>query len=144
MKISIKEIITVLPIITVLISLFISIKMNNAETEYKYKLLAQEVAKRLYQKEIETRKSIYKIEQKIKKIEQNDSINEQNLLKIEQNYKNIISTIKKLNNEKIKNDIEINNSSDSSNWNWFKNRFPKFDNQLSGKASKITRKSSKD
>lgn len=88
-------------------------------------LLVKEFSKRIYQKDIETRKKIYKIEQRIKTVETNDSIIQQKIKLTESNYKIIIRNLKNLDNEKIKTDNEIINASDSSDWNWFKIRFPK-------------------
>ncbi len=106
--------------------LSVIIFQNNAKKINKNELLIKEVAKRLYKKEKETRKSLYQIEQNILQIEQNDSITTQKIQKTEQNYKNIIKTIKQLDYEKAKTDEEILNYSDSSNWVWFNNRFPKY------------------
>ncbi len=124
-----KDILKTILIFGTAFMLSVIIFQNNAKKINKNELLIKEVAKRLYEKEKETRKSLYKIEQNILQIEQNDSMTIQKIHKTEQNYKNIIKTIKQLDYEKAKTDNEILNYSDSSNWVWFNNRFPKYNNR---------------
>ncbi len=121
-------------------------KKQNRQNELIKKELIKQFSKILIRKEIETRKMIYTIEQKIKTVENSDKEIQKRIETSNNNYKAIIRNLNKINNEKIKTDLEIINADDSSDWNWFNRRFPKSENnnKLSVETDTIVGKSGKD
>ena len=109
------------------------------------KELIKQFSKKLIEKEIETKKMIYTIEKRIETVESNDKETQKRIETADNNYKKIVINLKRIDNEKIKTDIEIINASDSSDWNWFTERFPKskINNGLSIETDTTVRESSK-
>ncbi len=131
----------ILVIAIILLHVFFQ-KIKNSNDKIERKTLAKQISKQVYKQEIEVRKKIFKLEKRLSELQNKDTETQKEIEKANINYKKIIFTIKKLSNERIKQDIKIINASDSSDWNWFSNRFPKHNNKLSSKTNQIVRKSS--
>lgn len=136
--------------IFLILHLFVSVafagfmKIQRRQINANEKELIRQFSKKLNEKEIKTRKRIFSVEQKTEIIKRNNKAIRKQINTADNNYKKIIRNLKKSDHEKIKTDIEINNASDSSDWNWFNRRFPKSKNnkQLSVKTNTTFRKPS--
>ncbi len=137
---TIQKIMLVIAIL--LLHIFFQETKNNKEKLERTELVKR-ISKKLYKQEVDARKEIYKLEKEMTEVKNKNVKTQKKIETANNNYKKILFTIKKLNNEKLKSDNEIYNASDSSDRDWFVNRFPKHNKQLSAKTNQIIRKSSK-
>ena len=98
--------------------------------------LSDFIENKLVENENRIKNRINDMELKIDSVLKSDRHTSNKIENLKGSLNQIIISQKKLQNEKLENDIQIINTDDSSHWEWFNKRFPrtKTDNKLSSSA----------
>jgi peptidoglycan hydrolase CwlO-like protein len=126
MQKTINTTIFILIILILMFSLFLS---NRNKPD-----LSDFIENKLAENENRINNQIHELELKIDSVLESDRHTSNKIENLKGSINQIINSQKKLNNEKLKSDIQIIHSDDSSHWEWLDKRFPrtKTDNELSG------------
>ena len=118
----------ILLLIFLLITIYVICRNNKNDPE-----LIDFIENRLNENENQINIKIQDLELNIDSILESDMHTSNKIENLKGFLNQIITNQKRLQNEKLKNDLEIINSDDSSHWEWLDRRFPrtKADNKLS-------------